>query len=157
MTLPPLSLMLAEQLTVVRRAVLAVGAQLDWIPGACGQVARHLYRQRVVAIGYPFARCHQLADGLLGVEAGFPVGAAVRSTGLIVPSTLPAGPALSVRYTGVHEGAVTAYRAIDEWLQAEGYSADGDSWEIYRDLPSCPRVGYHLEVVQPIRYARIAH
>jgi len=141
---------LDDQPTAVRRAVLRVDQLADWVPRACAEVAEFLYDHGVAPAGYPFARCHLLLGGLAEVEAGFPVVARINESGFVKSSALPGGAVLLVRYAGEPENVGLAYHEIDDWVHSRDAVRSGDSWEIYRDLPTCERVGKHIDVVQPI-------
>ncbi|MGY4769661.1 GyrI-like domain-containing protein [Kribbella sp. CWNU-51] len=145
--------MLPEQATAVRRAVLVPAQLTDWVPQACAEVATCLFRRGIPPSGYPFARSRPVHDDLIEVEAGFPVAAPIAGSGRVRPSTLPAGPVVVGRHKGAHEQIGPARQAIDDWLQTEGADRDGDSWEIYHDLPTCDDLGGRIEVVQPITFS----
>ncbi|MFI6674309.1 GyrI-like domain-containing protein [Kribbella sp. NPDC050470] len=144
-----------EQATAVRRAVVPTGLLADWVPRACVEVGDWLYRQGTAPCGYPFARHHPLHDGLVDVEAGFPVAVPIIADGLIEPSALPGGPVLVVRYAGPYEQIGTVQQTIDDWLHEEDADRAGESWEVYRDLSACDRIGRRIEVVQPITFAHV--
>lgn len=144
--------MLPEQATAVRRAVLVPAQLTDFVPRACTEVATYLFRHGIPSSGYPFARSRPVHDDLIEVEAGIPVAAPITDSGLVHPSTLPAGPVVVGRHKGAHEKIGPARQAIDDWLQTEGADRDGDSWEIYHDLPTCDDLGGRIEVVQPITF-----
>ncbi|MFF0344760.1 hypothetical protein [Kribbella sp. NPDC004875] len=141
-----------EEATAVRRAVLFPGQLQDWVPAACAVVAEHLRHHGIAPNGFPFARCHPLLDGVVEVEAGFPVAAPIADSGLVGPSTLPAGPVLAVWHNAPDRKIAESYQVVDEWLAAEGATPTGDSWEIYHDLPSCDHLGTRIEIVQPIAF-----
>ncbi|MER7246882.1 GyrI-like domain-containing protein [Kribbella sp. NPDC000426] len=145
---------LTEQPTAVRRTLLIPEQLADWVPSACAVVAEHLRHHGIAPIGFPYARCHSLPDGLVEAEAGFPVAAPIADSGVVVPSTLPGGPVLVFWHTDPDEKPAQTYQAIEEWLQAEGAVATGDSWEVYHDLPSCDQVGTRIEIIQPISFCR---
>jgi effector-binding domain-containing protein len=139
--------------TAVRHTRLVPDQLPDWVPAACAVVAEHLRHHGIAPAGYPFARCHALPDGVLEAEAGFPVAAPIADSGLVEPSTLPAGPVLALWHTDPQEKIALAYQAIDEWMEAEGAVSTGDSWEVYHDLPTCDQVGTRIEVIQPITFS----
>ncbi|MFI5696403.1 hypothetical protein ACIA58_31390 [Kribbella sp. NPDC051586] len=143
-----------EQATAVRRAVLVPDQLADWVPSACAVVAEHLRHHGIAPTGYPFARCHPLPDGVIEAEAGFPVTAPIADSGVVVPSVLPGGPVFATWHTDPDEKLATTYQAIEDWLQAEGAVATGDSWEVYHDLPCCDQVGTRIEIIQPISFHR---
>ena len=41
-------------------------------------------------------------------------------------------------HTGSYDGVVEAYRAVEEWLEIEGYRVTGAPWEFYLDAPDVP-------------------
>jgi effector-binding domain-containing protein len=125
----------------------------DWVPSACAVVAEHLRHHGIAPAGYPFARWWALPDGVLQAEAGFPVAAPIADSGVVVPSTLPAGPVLAVWHTDPQEKIALAYQAIEEWMEAKGAVATGPGWEVYHDLPTCEQVGTRIEVIQPITFS----
>jgi effector-binding domain-containing protein len=145
---------LIEQPTAVRRALLVPEQLADWVPSACAVVGEHLRHHGIAPTGFPFARCHALPDGLIEAEAGFPVAAPVADSGVVAPSSLPAGPVLAIWHTDPDEKLAATYQAIDDWLESEGAVATGDSWEIYHDLPSCDQVGTRIEIIQPLTFRR---
>lgn len=141
-----------QQATAVRRTQVIPEQLPDWVPSACAVVAEHLRHHGIASAGYPFARCHPLPDGLVEVEAGFPVAAPIADNGLVEPSTLPAGPVLAVWHTDPDQKLAETYAIVEEWMETEGATPTGDSWEVYHDLPTCDRLGTRIEIVQPITF-----
>ena len=138
--------------TAVRRTVLVPEQLADWVPTACAVVAEHLRHHGIAPAGYPFARCHPLPDGVIEAEAGFPVDAPIADSEVVESSELPAGPVLAVWHLDPDQKLAETYHAVDEWLETEGASATGDSWEVYHDLPTCDQVGTRVEIIQPITF-----
>lgn len=139
--------------TAVWRTLLVPEQFADWIPAACAVVAEHLRHHGIAPNGFPFARRHALPDGAIAVEAGFPIATPIADTGgLIEPSTLPAGPVLAVWHTDPDQEPTETYRLVDEWMEAGGATPNGDSWEVYHDLPSCDRLGTRIEIIQPVTF-----
>ena len=143
---------LPEQPTAVRRIRLVRGHLADWVPSACAVVAEHLLHRGIAPTGFPFARCHQLPDGAVEAEVGFPVAAPIPESGPFEASTLPGGPAVAIWHTALDQKLDLTYQAIDKWLASDDAIATGDSWEVYHDLPTCDYVGTRIEVVQPITF-----
>ncbi|GAA0927618.1 hypothetical protein GCM10009554_08650 [Kribbella koreensis] len=144
---------LAAQPTVVRRATLPPSEVTGWLPLALGDIAEWLRHRRIVPCGFPFSRRHQAADGLVVVEAGFPVTLPVAPNGLALPSELPAGPVVVTAYSGPYRKIGTAYDLIEDWLRRHHDRATGDAWEIYHSPPiGCPDE-WHPEIVQPYSIA----
>lgn len=140
---------ITEQATAVRRATVAPAELTEWLPAAFRQIAAYLHHQGIAPKGFPFARYHVRPDGLVDVEAGFPVAAAVAGDGSVQPSSLPGGHAVAVRHAGPADKLELAYQAIDEWLRAERAEPLGDPWEVHHDPPTADQL--HTEIVQPIK------
>jgi effector-binding domain-containing protein len=100
----------------------------------------------------PFARYNRLADGRFEVEAGFPVANPVPGDGRIMPSHIPAGPAISLCHVGPYDSMEPAYQAVNDWLEANDAEAVGPPWEVYTSEPSEDPSTYRTQVVQPFRY-----
>lgn len=143
---------LAEQPTAVHRTRLVPEQLADWVPSACAVVAEHLQHHGIPPAGFPFARYHPLADGVIEAEAGFPVATPIPDSGPVEPSTLPGGPVVAVWHTAPDEKLELTYQAIEDWLAADDAVPAGDSWEVYHDLPTCEQVGTRIEVIQPITF-----
>ncbi|TCN31214.1 hypothetical protein EV644_12989 [Kribbella orskensis] len=84
---------LAPQPAAVRRAVLESTKLTDWLPVALVEIAEALRLRRDVPNGFPFARYKTMPDGVIAVEAGFPMPMPmpVPTDGLVQASSRPPG------------------------------------------------------------------
>jgi AraC family transcriptional regulator len=96
-----------------------------------GQV--HLYAQRAGAVmaGPPLTRYLQWGPGLLTIEAGIPVASPVPGEGEVKADTLPGGFAAVTMHTGPYDQLMEAHAAVQQWIEAEGLTAQGAPWESY--------------------------
>ena len=106
----------------------------DFIGGAFGEVMQVLGQEHVMPSGPPYARYHVTADGF-DVEAGFPVAAPVAPSGRVHPAQLPGGLVAHTMHRGEYAAVEQAYKAVVDWLAANGYVPAGDPWESYLDEP----------------------
>lgn len=145
---------LDEQPTAVMLATLTVDEIGPWMGPALGAVASYLQRFGVGPVGMPYARYHRVDDVTFEVEAGFVASTPVAGEGEVEPSTLPAGDAAVTWHIGPYDQMVPTYEALAAWLEAHGFAADGDPWEVYLSDPAhVPASESRTEVVQPYRRA----
>jgi effector-binding domain-containing protein len=97
-------------------------------------VMRLLEQQHRFPAGPPFARYAPTADGF-DVEAGFPASAPIESSGAVLSSALPGGPAVTAEHRGPYETVGETYDAVADWLTEHGYRPAGPPWESYLDGP----------------------
>lgn len=142
---------IAAQPAVVRCGVVPANQLTEWISTTLGELADALRRHDVVPAGFPFARHHPDGDGLLAVEAGFPISTPSSCAGLGTSCELPAGPVANARYAGPYEQIPVAYSNIIEWLRRHGEGPSGDAWEIYHAPPIGNPDNWHVELIQPFR------
>jgi effector-binding domain-containing protein len=86
--------------------------------------------QGLAPAGPLFARYHRV--GLqIDVEGGMPLAQAVQADGVVVPGTLPGGPALHLMHTGDHSSLLAARDALEACRSQHGYRSVGGPWECY--------------------------
>jgi effector-binding domain-containing protein len=93
------------------------------------------------------------ADASFEIEAGFPVAGPVSGEGDVVASNLPGGTVAVVTHIGPYDRMIPAYRALQEWITAEGGTSEGPPWEIYYSDPQAqpdPET-WRTDIVQPYR------
>jgi effector-binding domain-containing protein len=145
---------LTDRFTAVMRAELPPAEMPDWLEHAYRTVYSYLRQARIVAIGPPFAR-FTFIDGLVAVEAGFPVRREIPGDGVVEPSRLPDGPAATTEHRGRYEDLDRAFEAVQSWLENLGYEAAGPHWEVYHTDPHVEPdpTRWCTEVVVPYRLA----
>jgi effector-binding domain-containing protein len=126
-----------------------------WLGNVFRQVAETIGRSDVDFAGPPFARMRLLDEGNTSfeIEAGFPVTGLASGEGDVVASTLPGGTVAVVTHVGPYDKMIPAYRALQEWIAAEGGTPEGAPWEIYYSDPQAqpdPET-WRTEIVQPYR------
>jgi effector-binding domain-containing protein len=127
-----------ERLEVQPAAVVRAHVAFDGIPaflaGAYAEVLDVVATQVVAVAGPPFAR-YAMSDRGFDVEAGFPTRSPVAPTGRVEAGELPGGPAIVVLHRGPYDDVAGDYRAGQEWLAANRWTATGTPWEVYLDGP----------------------
>ena len=127
-----------ERLEVQPVAVVRAHVAVDGIPaflaGAFAEVIEVLAAQGVEVAGPPFAR-YGMGDAGFDVEAGFPTSGPVAPTGRVEVDELPGGPAIVILHRGSYDDVSADYRAGQEWLAANRWTATGAPWEAYLDGP----------------------
>jgi effector-binding domain-containing protein len=143
---------LVGQYTAVVRGEMAAMDMPRWLAVAYRTVDEYLSRNRVNPTGPPFAR-YTFLDGLVAIEAGFPVPFEVPGEGSVEPSMLPDGPAAVTTHLGRFEDLAVAYRAVHRWLDERGLVPAGPHWEVYlTDPDSEPDPSrWRTDVVVPYR------
>jgi effector-binding domain-containing protein len=123
--------------TLVKRATVKdtqVSAALAQI---LPQVKQFMQSHSIPANGAPFARYFTYeTGGEVEMEAGFPAITQQPLEDGIVESSLPAGEALSLLYTGPYSGSAAAYDALHAWIADHHLTANGGPWEIYLNDPA---------------------
>jgi effector-binding domain-containing protein len=128
---------IVQERTVKPRAIVSVRFTAldeelrDRIRAGLRDVGSYLERVRVEPYGPPLAVYHAAVHGLNDVEAGFPVGAAVRGEGRFAPAETPGGPSAVAHHLGPYEGLVLAYHAISVWAAEHDRRLAGPAWESY--------------------------
>jgi effector-binding domain-containing protein len=129
----------------------------DALTEAIGQIFRTvreaLAQQSIEADGAPFARYHSFGD-TIDLEAGVMVAVPIVPAGEVKPGQLPAGPAAIAVHAGPYETLGATYEAMQRWLDASTYQANGGPWELYLTDPSAePDPSRWLtEVIFPLRH-----
>jgi hypothetical protein len=124
-----------RKLAAVRRAVAPGGVGAAWKP-ALDQVWSFLRRQPGLRTdGHNvFLYRHSLRpDAPVECDFGVEVTRDFERAGEVYPTETPAGEAAVAVHRGPFGRLNEAYRAIDEWMTANGREGAGYTWEIYGD------------------------
>lgn len=125
---------LDEQATAVVQGLVPEEGIADFLGGVFGEVLAVIDAQGLHPDGMPFGCYVPTPDGFQ-IEAGFPTTAPVEPTGRVVPSSIPAGPAIQVLHKGAYNEVRAAYEAAEAWLVDNRWEATGPPWETYLDGP----------------------
>jgi AraC family transcriptional regulator len=92
--------------------------------------------------GPPFTRYVEMGDGLLTIEAGMPVAAAVPG----------AGDMLVALHAGHYDQLGETYAAMERWMAANGRRPAGAPWESYLTDPGShpDAAAWRTEVYWPV-------
>lgn len=139
----------AQDVAVVHGHV-DVGHLPEFLGGAYEEVAGTVAAQGLSIAGAPFGRYRPDETGF-EVAAGFPVSAAVRPEGRVVPDRLPEGRVAHTLHVGSYDAVAAAYEAAEKYVVDNGFEPAGPPWELYLDEPDVaePRT----EVFLPCREA----
>jgi effector-binding domain-containing protein len=150
-------------LTAVAETQIAAPSIPEWLANVYPMIAREARQAGARLTGPPFARFHQMDDGLVKVEAGFPVDRIIPTRNGVHSSLLPEADAITTTHVGPYTRMEPAYAAVGGWLAEHQCEADGDPWEIYIAEPEAePDTGaepddrpeprwWLTELVQPCR------
>jgi effector-binding domain-containing protein len=116
--------------TVVTRAAMAPDRVAGWLSRVYRSIGERLDRDGVAVVGPPFA-CYTADGGRVEIEAGYPVSVPVAGDGVVMPSGLPGGPAAVTVHEGPLDSLDVAYRRVESWLAAQGFTPRGRHWERY--------------------------
>ena len=128
------------------------------------QTLQEYLRQRGARpAGPPFVRYHTFGPTETDFELGVPVEAPLPGDGRVTAGSLPSGAAVTTWHIGAHDTLRDAYDRLTAWLNAQGHTPDGASWEVYHwldldgyDGPATfpDAAGWRTELVQPITEPR---
>jgi effector-binding domain-containing protein len=117
-----------------------------------GRIAHYLGELGEHPIGPPFAAYYNMDMADLDVELGFPVARELPGRGEIKAAEIPGGQVASCLYTGPYEGIETAYNALTQWMEENGYQATGVAYEFYLNDPNeTPPAELQTEINFPLK------
>jgi effector-binding domain-containing protein len=120
----------AQTTAVIRIEVPRAEIQKVMEP-AITEVLQVLRAQGVQPTGPLVSYHHRMDPAVFDFEVGFPVGRAVRASGRVVASRLPASTVARAVYRGPYEGLGTGWHELMEWMKAEGHEGGPNLWERY--------------------------
>lgn len=126
---------LIEQPAAVVSAQVAMSQIAEFLGGAFGEVIAVLSAQGIEPAGAPFALYSPPSEEGFAIRAGFPTSAPVTAAGRVEPLTLPGGPGLRVMHVGSYDAVAGAYRAIEEYMDANSLGPADAPRESYLDEP----------------------
>jgi AraC family transcriptional regulator len=101
-----------------------------------GRIFQYSQQSGAALAGPPFTRYLEWGPGLIHIEAGMPVAAAVPGNGEIAADALPSGPVAFATHAGPYETLNEAHAAVEIWIAAQGLAPAGPPWESYVTDPA---------------------
>lgn len=100
----------------------------------------------------PFAVYYNMDMDDLDVEMGFPVSGPLAGKGEIKSSEIPAGKQISCLYKGPYSQMEPVYNAMMQWINENGYTPTGVSYEFYYNSPAeVPESELLTKIVFPLK------
>lgn len=128
---------------------------LELLPQVIGEsyekIMAYLAEQGEQPIFAPFTAYHNLDMQNLDVEMGFPVARLLPEKGDIKARELPTGKVVSSMYKGPYSGMEQPYNEMARWIEDNGYTATGISYEYYFNSPhEVPESELLTKIVMPV-------
>ena len=157
---------LASQPVVVGRKRVKRSEIATAIGQVLGEVFQFAQQHGIALTGHPITRYVEMSAGLITIEPGMRIANSGQETIQIDTAwiagvtpmdvradSLSAGPAAFTTHTGPYDKLTDAYAAIEEWMEAEGFSATDAPWESYvTDPAEYPNpADWKTEVFWPVR------
>ena len=111
---------------------------------AIQEILKVLADQGVQPTGPMFSYHYRRPSDTFDFEIGFPVAKAIKPTGRVMNSKLPAEKVVRSVYQGPYEGLAQAWPALQNWVRENGHGEMGRFWECYLTNPG--------EVTDPKKY-----
>jgi effector-binding domain-containing protein len=99
------------------------------------EVLQYLESIGVAPSGPSFTRYYEVRPDYIDLEAGFLVAEPVPNGGRVKADELPAGTVAVTWHIGPYDTLHEAYPALQEWMNQNGRTAGGPSWEFYWSAP----------------------
>lgn len=129
---------------------------LKLLPQVIGEsyakIMAYLAEQGEQPVFAPFTAYHNLDMQNLDVEMGFPVARPLPEKGDIKAREIPPGKVVSSMYKGPYSGMEQPYNEMAKWIEDNGYTATGISYEYYFNSPhEVPESELLTKIVMPVR------
>lgn len=107
----------------------------DTMDTAFPHVLAALTQAGAQAAGAPYARYRGVPNGLVDVEAGFPVASPFAGSGDVVGEVLPAAHGVEAVHIGSYATLSATYEAMERWMRENGVTPSEEMWEFYETGP----------------------
>lgn len=125
-----------EQPALVVRERASLERLPEVIPATIDEVHGHLQSVGATFAGPPFVVCpYPDHEGMVDLETGWPVAAPFPGGGRVEFTTLPACTVVAYWHRGHYRELGRSYRALEAFLEGEGFAAAGSPREIYETSP----------------------
>lgn len=130
--------------------------KLELLPQVIGEsylkIMAYLTEQGELPVFAPFTAYHNLDMQNLDVEMGFPVARLLPEKGDIKARELPPGKVVSSMYKGPYSSMEQPYNEMIKWIEANGYTPSGISYEYYFNSPQeVPESELLTKIVMPLK------
>ena len=131
-------------------------AQIQEVMGpGLQEVIAAVQAQGIAPAGPWFTHHHRMDAETFDFDIGVPVAAPVRESGRVHPGELPAAAVARTVYQGDYSGLPGAWGEFMGWIEANGYRAGEDLWEVYAVGPesSTDPAAWRTELNRPVTQA----
>jgi effector-binding domain-containing protein len=88
----------------------------------------------------------------LDMEIGFPFAQTPVGKGSILSGQIPGGRAATCLHVGPYDQLGAAYKALQDWMQANGHATAGVAYEFYLNDPqTVPPADLQTQLVFPLK------
>jgi AraC-like DNA-binding protein/effector-binding domain-containing protein len=154
-SMPTLSLaqrQVPAQPVVFIRSRIARSAIAATIGASLGRIVPYILGHGGQMAGQPYARYPEFGPGMLTIEVGMPVVAAIAGEGDIEAASLPAGKVAVALHGGAYERLPETFAALETWMAEQKLVSTGAPWEVYvndpADLPDS--ADWRTEIYWPV-------
>lgn len=103
---------------------------------AITEILQVLAHQGMAPVGPMFSYHYRRPSDTFDFEIGFPVAKAIKESGRVKNSKLPAERVVRSIYQGPYEGLAQAWPELQTWVRAQKHSESGRFWECYLNNPN---------------------
>lgn len=118
-----------------KTAIVSIACPRSEIQNVMGPGIREIYAalraQGITAAGPWFSHHLRMDPNLFKFEISVPVADVIKPAGRVKPGELPAAKVARTVYSGPYEGLGQAWAEFKAWVQANGYQAAPNLWEVY--------------------------
>lgn len=100
-----------------------------------GQLFGWLGSHQVAPAGPPWTRYLAVGSDEVELEVGAPVATPIDGGEGVIAGVRPAAQVAKTLHIGPYDAMEAAYRAVMDWLQAQGRLVTGAMWEVYESDP----------------------
>ena len=93
--------------------------------------------------GHPLTRFIEWGPGLITIDGCLPIAAPFtgkpftgKPSGNVCGDSLPGGPVATMMHTGPYDKLIGAHAAMQQWIEEQGFVAQGAPWETYITDPA---------------------
>jgi AraC family transcriptional regulator len=122
--------LVAQPILFIRRRIARNEVQ-PALAECFGILFGHGHKAGLPIAGWPLARYVAMGPGLWTVEPAMPLAAPAAGEGEMQAGLLSAGPAAVGIHAGPYEQLPETHAAIEGWIEANGFRANGAPWECY--------------------------